>query len=125
MFSLCSTWFLRDTVHVKNTEIKFNVENVAALRPQHQLRNVFTIIITIFIQQVLHNASQEDVYISCGRPLVSRVLDGYNATVMAYGQTGAGKTHTMTGPGPSPNFALRGIVPRAIAQVYKLIAWIQ
>ena len=44
-------------------------------------------------------------------------MDGYNATIMAYGQTGAGKTHTMTGPGTSPNFALRGVIPRAIAQV--------
>ena len=67
--------------------------------------------------QVLHNASQEDVYSSCARELVTRVLDGYNATILAYGQTGAGKTHTMTGPGTSPNFALRGIIPRAIAQV--------
>lgn len=25
------------------------------------------------------------------------MLDGYNATVFAYGQTGAGKTHTMIG----------------------------
>ena len=48
---------------------------------------------------------------------MTRVLDGYNATILAYGQTGAGKTHTMTGPGTSPNFALRGIIPRAIAQV--------
>ena len=48
---------------------------------------------------------------------MTRVLDGYNATILAYGQTGAGKTHTMTRPGTSPNFALRGIIPRAIAQV--------
>ena len=76
-----------------------------------------TVPIHISHAQVLHNASQEDVYTSCGRELVTRVMDGFNATVMAYGQTGAGKTHTMTGPGPSPNFALRGITPRAIAQV--------
>jgi hypothetical protein len=68
--------------------------------------------------QVLHNASQESVYSCCASDLVTRVLDGYNATILAYGQTGAGKTHTMTGPGTSPNFALRGIIPRAIAQVY-------
>ena len=44
------------------------------------------------------------------------MLDGYNGTILAYGQTGAGKTHTMTGP--SSNFTLRGIIPRAIAQVH-------
>ena len=74
------------------------------------------IILNVHIQ-VLHNTSQEDVYSSCVRKLVTRVLDGYNATILAYGQTGAGKTHTMTGPGTSLNFALRGIIPRAIAQV--------
>ena len=86
----------------------------------HASNFLFTLheyLFTLFSFQILHNASQEDVYDSCGRELVTRVLDGYNATIMAYGQTGAGKTHTMTGPGPSPNFTLRGITPRAIAQV--------
>jgi len=34
---------------------------------------------------------------ACGRDAVENVLQGFNATVMAYGQTGAGKTYTMTG----------------------------
>ena len=38
---------------------------------------------------------------------------------MCYGQTGAGKTYTMTGP---QNFKLRGLVPRAISHVYNEIA---
>ena len=37
------------------------------------------------------------------------------ATIMAYGQTGAGKTFTMTGD--TGNYRLRGIIPRAISQV--------
>ena len=32
-----------------------------------------------------------------GRPIVDNVEKGYNASVFAYGQTGAGKTFTMTG----------------------------
>ena len=51
------------------------------------------------------------------------MLDGYNGTILAYGQTGAGKTHTMTGP--SSNFTLRGIIPRAIAQVHNIIYLLQ
>ena len=31
------------------------------------------------------------------RPIVEEVLDGYNCTIFAYGQTGTGKTHTMEG----------------------------
>jgi len=34
---------------------------------------------------------------------VESVLNGYNGTVMAYGQTGTGKTFTMSGPSPHVN----------------------
>ena len=35
--------------------------------------------------------------IVAGLPIVDNVEKGYNASVFAYGQTGAGKTFTMTG----------------------------
>ena len=40
-------------------------------------------------------------------------------TLMCYGQTGAGKTFTMTGA--TENYKHRGIIPRALAQLYKEI----
>jgi kinesin family member 6/9 len=52
---------------------------------------------------------------SVGAPAVRAALDGVNATVMCYGQTGAGKTHTMTGPRRS--YCERGLVPRCISAV--------
>ena len=66
---------------------------------------------------MLHNASQEEVYHRCANDMIGRVLDGYNATVMAFGQTGAGKTYTMTGS--STNYGQRGIIPRAISQLFR------
>ena len=42
------------------------------------------------------HTTQEDVYESTSKPLLDSVLDGYNATVFAYGATGCGKTHTIT-----------------------------
>jgi len=42
-------------------------------------------------------ASQEDVYYNTTRPLLDSVLDGFNGTVFAYGATGCGKTHTISG----------------------------
>lgn len=66
---------------------------------------------------VLHNASQEEVYAKCASNLVKLTLDGYNNTLFAYGQTGSGKTYTMTGT--TGNFQHRGIIPRAISQLYK------
>lgn len=47
---------------------------------------------------VLHNASQETVFESLASGVVDSVLDGVNGTIMAYGQTGAGKTFTMVRP---------------------------
>lgn len=42
-------------------------------------------------------ASQLDVFQNTTKFLCEGVLNGYNSTVFAYGQTGAGKTHTMLG----------------------------
>lgn len=41
--------------------------------------------------------SQEDVYYNTTKPLLDSVLDGFNGTVFAYGATGCGKTHTISG----------------------------
>ena len=57
-------------------------------------------------------ASQEDVY-AFVRPVVLSFLGGYHGTVFAYGQTGAGKTHTMQGPRHHP-----GVIPRALADLF-------
>lgn len=42
------------------------------------------------------NTNQDDVYEATTKGLLDSVLDGYNATVFAYGATGCGKTHTIT-----------------------------
>ena len=48
-------------------------------------------------------------------------LEGYNATLLAYGQTGTGKTYTMEGFRYSGQHPDRGIVPRAIEEIFKYI----
>lgn len=40
---------------------------------------------------------QEEIYNQTAYPIVESVLEGYNGTIFAYGQTGTGKTHTMEG----------------------------
>ncbi|NXS72925.1 KIF9 protein, partial [Pandion haliaetus] len=69
---------------------------------------------------VLHNTSQELAYETVAKKLVSEALIGYNGTIMCYGQTGAGKTYTMTGA--TAEYKHRGIIPRAIQQVFKAVA---
>lgn len=48
------------------------------------------------------NTTQSDVYEGTTKNLLDSVLDGYNATVFAYGATGCGKTHTITGTAQQP-----------------------
>ncbi|XP_037985180.1 LOW QUALITY PROTEIN: kinesin-like protein KIF9 [Motacilla alba alba] len=69
---------------------------------------------------LLHNTSQEVVYETVAKDLVSKALQGYNGTIMCYGQTGAGKTYTMTGT--ASEYRNRGIIPRAIQQIFKSAA---
>lgn len=42
---------------------------------------------------------QKDLFQKAASKLVLRCLEGYNGTIFAYGQTGAGKTYTMSGNG--------------------------
>ncbi|PRW20240.1 phragmoplast orienting kinesin-1 isoform X1 [Chlorella sorokiniana] len=42
-------------------------------------------------------AGQEEVYAAVGAQMVENCLAGFNSSIFVYGQTGAGKTHTITG----------------------------
>lgn len=55
-----------------------------------------------FLSFPLHRAfdiesRQEQVYLAGGRPLLAKVMQGFNGCFLAYGQTGSGKTFTMEG----------------------------
>ena len=67
------------------------------------------------------DSTQEDVYQIAAVPAVESLEDGYNSTIFAYGQTGTGKTYTMEGfiyDYLSPN---KGLIPRAIEDIFKYI----
>ncbi|KAL9387167.1 hypothetical protein Peur_020291 [Populus x canadensis] len=61
-------------------------------------------------------ASQKRVYEVVAKPVVESVMDGYNGTVMAYGQTGTGKTYTLGRLGEEDT-AARGIMVRAMEDI--------
>ena len=52
-------------------------------------------------------STQEQVYKETAFPIVESVLEGYNGTIFAYGQTGTGKTFTMEGKVKEKNYFLR------------------
>jgi kinesin family protein 3/17 len=67
------------------------------------------------------DSTQVQVYENTARAAVLSVLEGYNATLLAYGQTGTGKTYTMEGFKYNSTDPQRGIVPRASEEIFKFI----
>uniref|UniRef100_A0A671SFH7 Kinesin-like protein n=1 Tax=Sinocyclocheilus anshuiensis TaxID=1608454 RepID=A0A671SFH7_9TELE len=65
------------------------------------------------------NCTQEQVYNTCAKQIVKDVLDGYNGTIFAYGQTSSGKTYTMEGKLHDPD--KRGIIPRIAEDIFNHI----
>jgi hypothetical protein len=65
--------------------------------------------------------TQEEVFDEV-RPLLADVLAGYNGCIFAYGQTSAGKTHTMLGPNGGTNLNVPkerwGILPRSAEYLF-------
>ena len=65
------------------------------------------------------SSTQQDIYDFGVKGIIDSVLDGYNGTVLAYGQTSSGKTYTMQGE--MEEQAKQGIIPRMISHVFKHI----
>ena len=65
------------------------------------------------------SSTQEDIYSFGVKEIIDSVLNGYNGTVLAYGQTSSGKTYTMQGEMELPS--TQGIIPRMISHVFKYI----
>ncbi|KAJ8766097.1 hypothetical protein K2173_020613 [Erythroxylum novogranatense] len=69
-----------------------------------------------FDEVFAETASQKRIYEAVAKPVVEGVLDGYNGTVMAYGQTGTGKTYTVARLGRD-DVSERGIMVRALEDI--------
>ncbi|KAK7695426.1 hypothetical protein QCA50_000062 [Cerrena zonata] len=70
----------------------------------------------IFDRVFRHDSCQRDVYENTAKPLLRNLLDGYNATIFAYGATGCGKTHTISGTEEDP-----GIIYLTMADLFQEI----
>ncbi|ETN41020.1 uncharacterized protein HMPREF1541_02953 [Cyphellophora europaea CBS 101466] len=65
------------------------------------------------------SSQQGDIFDFSIRNTVEDVMNGYNGTVFAYGQTGAGKSYTMMGEMDDP--VKKGIIPRIVEQIFDAI----
>ncbi|ONH67586.1 Kinesin-like protein KIP2 [Cyberlindnera fabianii] len=61
-------------------------------------------------------STNQEVYEKCVKGLIESLMDGYNATVFAYGMTGSGKTYSMTGTDDEP-----GVIPLSISEIFNRI----
>ena len=59
-------------------------------------------------------SSQREVYDCVARDVVADVMRGFNGTILAYGQTGAGKTYTLS----DIEEGSVGVIPTAVAEVF-------
>ncbi|KAM9354827.1 kinesin family member 3Cb [Pholidichthys leucotaenia] len=66
------------------------------------------------------SSKQGDIYDDAVRPLVESVLQGFNGTIFAYGQTGTGKTYTMQGVSSDPD--RRGVIPNSFEHIFTQIS---
>lgn len=66
------------------------------------------------------NSEQGNIFAETAFPVCENVLQGYNGTIFAYGQTGTGKTHTITGI--LKDEAQKGIMPRAFSNIFSTIS---
>ncbi|KAF2352751.1 Kinesin-associated microtubule-binding domain [Trinorchestia longiramus] len=87
-------------------------------RPQDKFTKTFS-----FDRVFGADSKQLDVYKCVAKPLVDEVLDGFNCTIFAYGQTGTGKTFTMEGERTQnctswQDDPLAGIIPRCVNHLF-------
>ncbi|KAG0726958.1 Kinesin-like protein Klp61F [Chionoecetes opilio] len=69
------------------------------------------------------DSKQIDVYKAVAKNSVEEVLNGFNCTIFAYGQTGTGKTFTMEGERASNTTSweedpMAGIIPRCVNHLF-------
>uniref|UniRef100_A0A8C7W430 Kinesin-like protein n=1 Tax=Oncorhynchus mykiss TaxID=8022 RepID=A0A8C7W430_ONCMY len=70
------------------------------------------------------NTTQEQMYKASAQKIVKDVLEGYNGTIFAFGQTSSGKTHTMEvrqSEGSLHDPDGMGIIPRIVQDIFNYI----
>ncbi|XP_060526968.1 chromosome-associated kinesin KIF4A-like [Cylas formicarius] len=65
------------------------------------------------------DSTQVDLYERCVEPLLQNLFEGFNVTILAYGQNGSGKTHSMGTAYQGEDHA--GVIPRAVKHIFDYI----
>ena len=66
------------------------------------------------------DCKQVDIFEQVAKPCLDNTFRGYNSAILAYGQTGTGKTYTMRSDPKHP--VHKGIIPRSAEYIFEKIA---
>lgn len=100
----------RDLNEVSSIEI---LNDRKTVRIRSQMDSTFT-----FDNVFPAETSQKQLFDSIGLPTVKSVLEGFNGTILAYGQTSSGKTYTMVGPDITDQVS-KGLIPRISKTIFE------
>jgi len=67
-----------------------------------------------------NDTTQKKIYEIVGKEIVKDVMEGYNGTIFAYGQSGSGKTYTMYGKDIQDN-ENKGLIPRIVEDIFNYV----
>ncbi|KAH7825917.1 kinesin 3 [Monocercomonoides exilis] len=99
----------------KCTEIqKISGKTITITNPEKKESKTFT-----FDYVYGTKTTQDQVFNDLGKLYLENCWNGFNCTLFAYGQTGAGKSYSMTGSNDSPDS--RGIIPRGCEEMFRRI----
>jgi len=91
--------------------VDMNQDSIAICNPS----NIKEIKSFTFDHTYDYRATQELIFSQTALPILESIMEGYNGTIFAYGQTGTGKTYTMEG---NDNETDKGIIPRSIDWIF-------
>jgi len=91
--------------------VDMNQDSIAICNPS----NIKEIKSFTFDHTYDYRSTQELIFSQTALPILESIMEGYNGTIFAYGQTGTGKTYTMEG---NDNETDKGIIPRSIDWIF-------
>ena len=100
----------------KASIVDIHENQITITKPGDSIQKSFTFDIVID-----EGHAQRALYDEIAYPLVESVIDGYNGTIFAYGQTGCGKTWTMTGAMDLDQDDA-GIIPNSFDHIFEAVA---
>eukprot|EP00762_Andalucia_godoyi_P003834 ANDGO_08538.mRNA.1 Kinesin-like protein KIN-5C len=108
-----------------STQVVFAEADTHEVKIQQNIASKYVSKVYTFDEVFSSNSTQAEVYDRAVQPIVEEVLEGYNCTIFAYGQTSTGKTFTMEGERDLQDGRIvtekSGVIFRAVNQIFNAL----